>query len=160
MTKKTTHFFPWIFVGGNLTANLATLNFRIDRLTPNYIWVNILMWNLSIYPWFFQITKSQHTSPTISPYSWWFEFDRYILPMHFSFDWKLPSFMVSKRSRRCIPHPAVRLAQRLRQAASLGFSDAQEEVQKILSEATYIGVWWLRYCMYYMFFIYIYCKQI
>ena len=31
--------------------------------------------------------------------------------------------------------PPVRLAQRLRQAASLGFSDAQEEVQKILSEA-------------------------
>ena len=43
MTKKTTHLFPMdlchpiVWFGGNLTANLATLNFRIDRLTPSHL---------------------------------------------------------------------------------------------------------------------------
>ena len=103
MTKKTTHFFPMdlchpiVWFGGNLTANLATLNFRIDRLTPSHLsqHPHVESINLSM---FFQITKSQHTSPTISPYFWWFEFDMiYFANAFVSFDWKLPSFMVGKK---------------------------------------------------------------
>lgn len=53
------------------------------------------------------------------------------------------------------PHPAVRLAQRLRQAASLGFSDAQEEVQKILSEAIFGGMMIAILYVLYVFYIHI-----